>query len=183
MENKRGYSTLMLLAFIFMGTMVLFILGLASWAFGLFDDQISSINLNVGNQSFQEVYNQTLRQGITEMKTNVPSTMAIGLILGMILTMLMVGFKIRKMGRLWILADLGILIICEIAADKITDGFREYMNGIPGLLTTYSTTLSASATFILRLPIYIPVIGILIMLATYITYNKPKEEQEATGFE
>ena len=105
-----------------------------SWSFGLVDESFSSLDVDLGNISFQEVYDDTLGQGISSMQTTVPQILSTGILLGMVLTMLLVGWNVKKLHQIWILLDILILIVCEILAFLITVNFLEYINSNPAFV-------------------------------------------------
>jgi hypothetical protein len=83
---------------------------------------------------------------------------------------------------MWILLDIFILIIAEAIAVSVSDGFVEFINIDPALLSVYSNTLSEGASFLINLPKIIPAIGFLVMLVTYIKVRKNKEDEGTASF-
>lgn len=177
-KNKRGQGlTLGLIAIIVFALILMIILGIGSFSFGLVDEQFSQLNFTIGNISFAEEYQNTLQPGIVSLETTVPQIISVAVLFGMVILMLIVGYNAKKIDQLWILFDIFIIIGAEIIAVAIRASFVSFMNNIPGLLTVYSTTLSGGAKFILNLPTIVPTLGVLVMIATYFT-NEKKEEPE-----
>ncbi len=178
--NKRGVTTITLVVLIFTCLALMGILGTGIWMATLVDESISSLDIQVGNQSFQGIYNETLKLGIDPLITTMPQIISMGVMLGLVILMMLIGYFSKGIGRMWILLDIVFLIVAEAIAASVSSGFVSFMNSDPALLTIYSTTLSTPATFLINLPTIIPIIGILIMLATYIKVKK--EKGDVTSF-
>jgi len=180
--NKRGLTMITLIVLIFVCLVVMVILGVVSWGIGLADDSISELDIQIGTQSFQEVYNETLKIGLITASTTMPQIISMGVMLGLIILMMLVGHFSPNIGRMWILLDIFILIIAEAIAVSVSDGFMEFINIDPALLSIYSNNLSEGASFLINLPKIIPVIGFLVMLVTYIKVRKNKEDEGTASF-
>ncbi len=177
MKNKRGQLTLMLLFFVVAALLLMLVLGLSSWTFGIVDDQFRSIDFELGNISWQETYNATLGRGLSAASTTVPQLASIGLLFGMIMVMMFVGYYSGTRNKLWILLDIGIIIVAMVLASFAASSFLELMNITPELLDVYSITLSPGSKFILNLPVIVPIVGVLIMIMTNIV-NKIRRKEE-----
>ncbi len=180
-KNKRGITTLSLILIIFLSFFLLVMMGMLSFGMNQVDESFLSIDFEIGNFSWNESYQETLQPGIIAMETTVPRTISIGVLLGMIITMLIVGFKIKKVKEYWAIIDIGIIIVAQIFSVVIRDLFVEYMNISPEFLAIYRDTLPEGAKFILNFPVVIPIIGIIIMGATYFV-TKDREEEEIKDF-
>ncbi len=174
--NKKGFTTLTLIVLIFTSLSVMGILGVVVWTAGLADESFSSLDVQIGDQSFQEVYNETLKPGLETAKTTLPKIISMGVLLGMVILMMLVGYFSSEIGRMWILVDIAFLIIAEAVASSVSSGFVDLINSDPTLLEIYSDTLTEGASFVINLPTIIPVMGMLIMLATYIKVRRKKKD-------
>ena len=179
--NKRGVTALMLIPIIVLSFVLLTVLGVSIYAFSLADSLFQEVDFELGNISYNETYNQSLGQGITAMRTTFPQIVSLGVLLGMVIVMCIIGYVSPKIGRLWILFDFFVIVVAEVFAVLISESFREFINSSQEFLTIYSTTLSASATFVLTLPISLPIIGGLIMLVTY-SLNRNFNQPVGGGF-
>lgn len=180
MENKRGFTTLTLIGMIFISFIVMLVLGVWIYGIGIVDDSFSQIDIDFGNNmTFSQVYSETLQPGLTSAKTTMPTTMATGILLGMILSMLIVAYNTRGIGRLWLVLDIAIIIIAELAAVLVISSFTNFINSTPEMLQIFSTTLSTGSKYILNLNIIIPTVGVIIMIVTHIV-GKSKEEEPST---
>lgn len=179
MENKRGFITLTLIGVIFISLVLMVILGVTIYGFTIADNAFSQIEIDFGNNiTFNDTYSETLQPGITSIKTTVPQTISIGILLGMILCMMIVAFSAKRVGRLWIMLDIVVIIIAELGAVAIISSFTSFINSNPVYLQIFSTTLSVGSKFILNLHIIVPTVGVLVMLATYVTNIREKEGEE-----
>lgn len=181
MKNKRGQLTLMLIFFVFASLIVMVWLGLSSWTFGIVDEQFRSIDFELGDISWDETYNQTLGRGLSAASTTAPQLASIGLLFGMIIAMMFVGYYSGTRNKLWILLDIGIIIVAMVLANFAVDSFLGLMNITPELLDVYSITLSAGSKFIINLPVIVPIVGVLIMIMTNIV-NKIRKKEEPVRF-
>ena len=116
------------------------------------------------------------------LSVNSPRIISISTILGMILILLIIGMKTERKNNLWIILDLFIIIVAEIVAVAIKVNFEEnILNLTPELYTIFTTTLAEGSKWILNMPTTIPIIGALIMLATYLL-RKEEKGDETGGF-
>jgi glucan phosphoethanolaminetransferase (alkaline phosphatase superfamily) len=178
MENKRGITTLGLVFIIFLAFFMLIILAVLSYSVGIADNRLSSLNLTIGNTTWNNTYQEVMHPGMETLRTTTPQIISIGTFFGMILCLLFVGISVRPKSNLWIILDIGILIVCEIVAVVISQTFRDSILHLnPELLTVFSGTLSTGSKFILNLPTIIPTAGVLVILATYL-FNKEEVEEQ-----
>ncbi len=176
-KNKNAYITLTLLLVLIMALVMMMVVGVSVFVFEQVDSGFSDINFELGNISFNETYQSSLGVGLNTMKTTFPKILSLGTMLGMVIVLIMVGYFSPKIGRLWIVLDFLVIIVAEILAVVVSSSFQSFINTSPDFIRIYSTTLSGGSTFILTLPITVPMIGGLIMVATYIL-NKNFESPE-----
>lgn len=181
MKNKRGQITFLLFFLVIIALITMIVLGLSSWTFGIIDDELREINFELGDTSWDETYNQTTGRALEAASTTAPQIISIGLLIGMILVMMFIGYHAEVKNKLWIMLDIGIIIVVEIFAGMTVTSFYGIMNITPELLDVYSNTLSAGSKFIINLPIIIPIVGVLIMIITNIV-NKLKRKEEVVRF-
>lgn len=181
MRNKKGQLTLMLIFLVVVSLGVMVILGVTSWTFSMIDDELRGIDFELGNVSWNETYNQSLGRGLVAASTTSPQLISMGLLFGMIIAMMFVGYYSGTKSKLWILLDIGIIIVVEILANLAVTSFLAVMNITPELLDVYSNTLSGGSKFILNLPIIVPIVGFAIMLMTNIV-NRIRKKEEPVRF-
>ncbi len=178
-KNKKGYITLGLFLIIVMGLVLMMVLGVSVLVFTQVDEGFSAINFQLGNISFNETYESSLGIGLNTMRTTFPRIVSMGVLLGMILVLIMIGYFSPKIGRLWILFDFFVIIVAEILAVVISSSFNNFINSSPEFIAIYSTTLSGGSTFILTLPTTVAIMGGLVMLSTYIlirNFDNPERD-------
>ena len=176
-SNKKGFTTLSLIVMVIFGLVLMITLIVGSWGFGLVDDNLSELTFDIGNTSFNETYQNTLQPGLQFMETTVPQIISTGVLMGMILTLMIVGHLTKRMGRLWILFDIIIIIVAEAIAASISSGFTTFINSDPQILAVASTNLPAGSKFIMNLPIIVPFVGMLVMLATHLIIREKIQEE------
>ncbi len=180
-HNKKGYITLGMIMIVIFSLVLMMVIGVSVLVFDIVDEGFSDINFELGNVSFNETYDSSLGIGLNAMKTTFPKIVSLGTLLGMIIVLILIGYFSPKIGKLWIVLDFFVIIVVEMIAVVVSSSFENFINSSPELLAIFSTRLSAGSTFILTLPITVPMIGGLIMLATYIlnkNFDKPEFESE-----
>ncbi len=180
MLNKKGLTTLGLIVIIFISFILLVSLGVVSWAISLADDQISSLDFLIGNQSFNDTYQQIMKPSMDVLSVNGPKIISIATMIGMVLVLIFVAMKSPKKSRLWILVDIFIIIISVMIAVAIKTSFEDsILNLTPELFEIFTTTLAEGSKWILNLPTIVGTLGALIIIATYVL--KREDEEEQTG--
>ncbi len=180
--DKKGISTIQLLFMLFFSFIFVAVLGVGIYGFDLVDSAFSEIDFTLGNTTFNDTYNQTLKTGITPLRTTVPLIMSLGVLFGMIIVMMLVGWHIQRISRLWIILDIFIIIIAEILAVVLEGSFTSFINSSPDLLNIFSTSISQGSRFILNLKFIVPIAGVLIMATTYMFSRSRPEEGVEGGF-
>lgn len=182
MKNKKGVTTLTLIVIIFVAFFMMIMLGILSYGMGQADEAFSDLNITIGNTSFQTIYEQSLQQGLNSLETTVPQIISTGVLIGMVLVMIIIGYSTSKKKYIWILLDIAIIIIAEILAVIIRSSFVDYMNTSPEILAVFRDILPQGAKFILNLPTLVPIMGAIMILATYMMTKERKEEEQTDNF-
>lgn len=173
LQNKRGLSLVFILLFIFACFFLIIFLGLAMFSFS----QVNSIlnqDVDIGQVNLQDVNNQTFGQISTGFVDN-GDTLGIVMIFGMVLFMMLNGFILgRDHPKLFLIIDIFILFFAFILAVYISQTFETFINA-SSVLSVYIDDLPKSSAFILNLPVYVSIIGILVMILTYAGINKKEE--------
>jgi len=171
-RNRRGVVTLMLIFFIFFALFTVVIAGTALYGFETFDSTLSNLSgINIGNVSFEESYNDTIGRGLKTVISTF-STVSFALVLGMIIVMLVIGFKSSKDNKLWIVLDVFIIVVAFATSVYISIAFSSFINSSSTFLDIYSVDLQRTSTFLLNLPFVIAIIGAMIILVTYIPFKR-----------
>lgn len=136
--------------------------------------------MQIGDVDFNQNYEDTVGKGI-RVALNSLVTGALGVVLGMIIVMLIIGFKIKS-SRLWIVLDIVVIIGSFIAAVYISQTFDTFINTSADLLDIFSNDFELASSFILNLPAIVTIVGALVMLATYVTFKKKEPGQLGQTF-
>ena len=173
-QNKKGMTTFQVMGFVFFAFFIVIFLGIYTYGLSIFNTQMIELGEDigfVGDVNFSQNYNDTVREAI-EVQIDTADNMGVAVLLGMIIIMMVLGFKASHSKRLWIPMDLFIILVAFILSVYLASTFELFINTDPNLFTVYSTTLDDSSTFILNLPIYVPIVGALIMILTYAVPRK-----------
>lgn len=179
-SNKKGQApTMMIVVFVFFAAFMVIGFGVLYYATQQADGIIGGISgLVIGDLTFAQTYQDTLGQGMTAF-LNTLSGMALALVLGMIIVMLIIGFKLDS-SRLWILLDLLVIVGAFIAAVYLSETFETFINSSADILAVFSNDFQLPSNFILNLPAIVIIVGALIMIVTYTT-NKRKSPNAFTA--
>ena len=165
--DKKGMSLLSMIAFVFFAFFLVLFLGIFLYGLGIFDSLMSGFDITIGGQNFTEVYQETTQQGVDAIFA-VADFSAVALLLGMTIVMMLVGyFWGEEKKRLWIIMDLLIMIVSFIIAVYLQNYFLDFV--ISGVIdsTIYTSDIPISSGLLSRLPYLVPIMGVLIMVATY----------------
>lgn len=180
MENKKGFSVLMVIVFLFLAVFFVIFLSIFGYGLNLVDNSLSSINFNFSNISFSESYNDTTQKGIIST-INILDTLGVGLIFGMVIVMMIIGFNLRTNRRLLIILDIFILIISFIIQVYLVNGFNSLATN-PQFLPIFQNNLDKSSTIIYNLPFITVIVGIIIIIITYGISRKNGGELNDIGY-
>ncbi len=175
-KDKKGIVSLGLIGVAFVGVFVLIAVAMMAYGMGEVDNALSSIDITLGNISFNETYTDNMKPSVISSQTTVPKTIALGTLIGMIIVLAIIGWKMPKINQVWIVFDVIVIIVAEIVAVILRESFTSFMNSSSEINTILTTTLSGSSTFILNLPIIIPSAGALLIAITYMKSKKPGED-------
>ncbi len=171
-KGKAGkLNAVMLFVLIFLGFMGIVIMGIFVYGANLIDQTFTSMDIQIGNVSFQEAYNDTLGIGINVI-LNSADNYGLGLLLGMIILIVISSFIFHEKQKVWIVLEFFILIVAFILAVTIQRTYNIVINSSTELLDIYSIDLINSSTFILNLPIIIPIVWAFIIILSYGLFRK-----------
>lgn len=176
MKNK-GIVTLNLIIILFlMITGVLFI-GISVYIFGKINTSLD-LDIEMGNVNFKDVKDDTFGQ-LNSGFLNSADFLGVAVILGMIFLMIGNAFMTgRDYPRLMFVIDLFILFFAFIIAVYLAQAFSLVI-GSTEEFNIFRDSMPNSSRFILNLPIYVGIIGSLIMIASYITLTRRVEDEES----
>jgi len=176
LRNKRGIATIEGIYFVVIIFILIVVLGIFAYAFNLITESIGQ-DIMVGAVNLSDATGSTLGQINTAIldKLNLIGLMLIfGMILGMIINAY---FTRNDYPKLFFVIDIIILIIVYVVSVYVSNSYEIIITTHP-FQTIFQSNLASASTFLLNLPIYSMVIGIIIMIVTY--SNIPRSLKEET---
>lgn len=176
-KGKSGkLNALMIFVLLFLGVVAIIMLGIFVFGANLVDSTFNIIgdDVQIGDINFSTAYDNTLGQGITAFQNGADSY-GLGLLLGMVLLMAISSFVFREKQKIWIVLELGILLVAFVFAVSIQNTFNILINSSPQLLDIYSNDLIRSSKFILNLPTIVPVVWAFVVVISYGLFRKKEE--------
>lgn len=180
--NKRGASRIWaLIFFIFLVFVFMVIIGVIVFTTSTVNQAILNItDFNVtSNISFISAYQDTTQIAFLNIIRTADSR-ALLFILGLIVVMIMIGYVFRTDQKLWIILDIFVIVIAYIMSIYFVQVFDNYINSITAINTIYANNLSQSSSLFYKLPGYIPIIGVIMMIVTY-GMTRRKDNFETVG--
>ena len=161
----------MLFVLIFLGFIAIVMMGIFVYGANLVDQTFRSIDVQIGLVNFTDAYNDTLAIGINAILDGADNY-GLGLLLGMIAMISISAFLFKEKQKVWIVAELVILIIAFVLAVLIQRTYDTVINSSTAFLDIYSVDLINSSKFILNLPIIIPIVWAFIVILAYGIFRK-----------
>ena len=175
-NDKRGvtFNLFYVLVMVFVGVILFAIFGFVfnSVYNGLnVDVQLGQVNLSNATQETYGVFN-------TAYDNNL-DLFGLFLIFGMIGGFLIASFLMRgKWDKLLIIVDIIILVVVYIASVLLSNAYESLLIASNGIITQFEGSMPKTSNFILHLPRYVVVIGVLAMILFYAGIPKREGEQE-----
>jgi len=179
MKNKKGISTI---AYFFLVIVLLFvfsiIFGLGIYASNQVNTALMSVEGDVGSVNFQNATAATWGQ-MNSGLNNSANLIGAGLMFAMFIGMLINAFLTRGENvKIFIIVDIVILLVAFLFSTYISNAYEEIIQ-ISDLSTTFQQTMNMGSSFMLNLPLYVLIFGILIMVISYSGIPASREEQVA----
>lgn len=172
--NKKGVVTSSIFSFMVIILIATIFLGVYGLVFYYMNNSLSQ-NVNVGNVNLNTIRGQTFGQ-LNDGFLNNLDILGLAVVFGMAIGMLTNAYVFRgKYPKLFIILDIIIMFCGYLVAVYISNTYETLINASSSL-TIFSERLSMTSTFILRLPIIVPIIGVIIMILSY--SGIPKQEDE-----
>ena len=174
LKNKRGIATIETIYFAVIVFLMIVIIGVFAYAFNLITGSVGQ-DVMVGAVNLSNVTANTLGQINTAALDNL-NLIGMMIIFGMILGLVINAYFTRnEYPKLFFVIDIIILIITYIVSVYISNAYETIITTAP-FQTIFQSNLSSASTFLLNLPIYSVVVGIIIMIITY--SNIPRSAKE-----
>ncbi|KKM84190.1 hypothetical protein LCGC14_1301730 [marine sediment metagenome] len=179
-KNKRGIATFQIFLFAFIVLFWIIFLGIEVLIFNLTFDNLN-IDLDVGGTNLGNVTRGTLGQINTGL-LNSADFIGYSLIFGMVLIMFVGAYYFRgQFPKVMLVVDILILVFAYILAVYITNSYEILINSTTILGDVYIDVLPKSSEFILRLPIFVSIIGAIIIILSYSGFPKTNEGEASIG--
>lgn len=179
--NNKGQATMFLLVgllIVFIGVLVLIVIGFFSVNLNNALDQ----NVSVGQVNLKTVNSQTIGK-FNEMVINNADWWGLGLIFGMILGLWAGAYFTRNtFPLLGIFIDIGIIFISFLVSLYLRAIYSDVVISLNGAGQTFAIDyLQKTNFFVLNLPIFIAIIGIVTMVIFHMKIPQKSEELNITA--
>ena len=138
------------------------------------------LDIDIGQVNLGEVVQDTMG------KLNVgllggADTIGYVIIFGLVITMFANAYIFRgEYPKLFIIVDLILLVFAYIVAVYLSNTYEILINST-SILNVYIVTLPKASTFILKLPLFVSIIGVVIMILSYAGFPRDTEEEIIVG--
>lgn len=165
--------------FIFIVFFWIIFLGIQVLIFNLTTTNLSR-DIDIGGTNLQDVVDDTLGQ-INAGLLNSADFIGYTLIFGMVLTMFLGAYYFRgQFPKVMMVVDILILVFAYILAVYITNTYELLINSTTQL-SVYIDTLPKSSGFILKLPTFVSIIGVVMIILSYSGFPKTNEGEASVG--
>lgn len=164
-KNKKGIATIEVIYFVTILFVFLLFIGIFSYAFNVVTIELSR-DVMVGAVNLSNATGGTLGQINTALldKLDLAGMMVIfGMVLGMFANAY---FTRNRYPKVFFILDIIILLITYVVSVYISNFYETIIQTAP-FQTIFQTNLANPSTFMLNLPGYSVVIGIIIMIISY----------------
>lgn len=183
MKNKKGQATIFmifLLIALFMGVIISLVGGLAVTKM----NEVLDVSLEVGQTNLSEVNALTFGK-YNEMWVVSADWWGMSLIFGLILGLTLSAYFVRGTFPKWgLILDIFIILGIFIASLYLSASYQTLIDALADAGETYlEDTIPRTSMFILNLPIFIVIIGALMMILFHGALPRKTEEKiQAGGF-
>lgn len=175
-NDKRGISTV----FILVGIMIVFGAALFLIIIGAFSVNINSAldqNVTIGNVNLKTVNEQTFGQYNT-MVLNNADWWGLSIIFGMIIGLFLVSYFARNtFPKIGVVIDILMIVAAFILSLYLSASYAVVVNALSSAGQTFAqTNLEKTSFFILNLPKFVVIIGVVMMVLFYSGIPRKPEE-------
>lgn len=171
----------MILVIVFLGVIGSIIMGIFVYAGNTVDSAFNLIDFNINGQNFTQVYDNTLGQGVNAF-LSAADAWGILILFGMVFLVLLSSYYFSTKKRLWIVAEIFILVATFITTVSLQNSYNSIINSNAALFNVFANHLTKTSTFILNLHLIVPIVwGLCIVLTYGILQLNKKENLETSG--
>lgn len=177
--NKKGLTTIGIFVFIFMVFIWILYLGILVTIFNLTFTNLD-LDVDIGQVNLGEAVQDTFGKLNTGFLGSA-DTIGYVIIFGMVITMFASAYLFRgEYPKLFIIVDIILLVFAYILAVYISNIYEILINST-AILNVYIVNLPKASTFILKLPLFVSIIGVIIMILSYAGFPRDTEEEVIIG--
>ncbi len=179
--DKRGLATFGLPEFLVLSFVVVILFASVIYASVTLTNALLNPNLeDAGQVNFTKAVEDTIGKVNIGMQRG-GGLVALFLLFGMVIAMILNGYLTReRYPAIFMVVDIIILIFAYILAVYITNSFETVLGQIP-FREIFTNNLNLATQFVLLLPKITVVTGVLVIIFSYTSVPKSKEE-EVAGF-
>ena len=177
MINKKGMSTI----FILFGFLILFLFVIFIIILGIFSvnvNEVLSQNISIGQVNLQTVSEGTFGKFNTMVLDNADwwgTAIIFGMVLGLFLTSY---FSRNTFPKLGIMLDIFMIFVAFIISLYLSAVYSDIVTALTSAGETFAETyLPRTSFFILNLPLFTVIIGVVMMILFHSSIPRKSEEQ------
>ncbi len=177
--DKRGIATFGMPEFIVLAFVSVILFGSILYASGILTDALLNPNLNnAGQVNFTEAVENTVGKVNTGMQSG-GGLVSLFILFGMVISMILNGYLTREQyPAVFMVVDIIIIIFTYILAVYVRNSFETVLGKLP-FTEIFTNNLNLSTQFMLLLPKIVVVTGVLVIIFSYSSVPKSKEEEVA----
>lgn len=156
--------------FVIVSMLILIGIGMAVFVMNIITENLA-VDVDIGQVNLKNVTDDTLGQ-IDSAFTDNADKISIAVLLGMIILMFGNAYYFgQKLPKLFIILDIFLLVFFFIVSVYVAQNYEIFINA-SDILDVYINDMPLSSAFILNLPIYVSIIGVIIMILSYAGVRK-----------
>ncbi len=176
MKNKKGQSTVFILyglLILFIGVIFLIIIGIVSTNI----NNSLSQNITIGQVNLKTVSDDTFGK-LNTMILNNADWWGIAIIFGMVLGLFLTSYFARNtFPKITIIIDLFMIFVAFIFSLYLSSIYSQLVVALSSAGETFAEVyLPNTSSFILNLPLYVAIIGVIMMILFHSSIPKKSEE-------
>jgi len=181
MKNNKGQMTILMIIMLlalFFAAIILLVVVYASTT--IYDSL--NINVSIGQVNLAETNEDTMGK-FNEMVVSNADWWGLCLIIGMIMGLFLSAYFLRNSFPKWaIILDIFIIITIFIISLYISSTYQELLDSLAGAdITILEDDVTKTSMFILNLPIFVVIIGVVMMVLFHSSIPMRKEERVVEG--
>jgi len=180
-KNRRGQMTIFLILLLLLALFAVVVIFVGGLVIVKTNDALD-INVSLGQVNLKTVNAQTIGQ-VADMYTNNADWWGIAIIFGMIFGLFISAYLFRNSVPKWVIViDILIIVVTFIAAVYISSSYSILLDALATSGETFMEDYTPkTAMFVLNLPIFVVIIGVVMMVLFHSSIPRKREEEEQRG--